>query len=57
MIIEKTFDFKYKNNRPPRVFEIEEFIKSQGLNPVRYAILDKNGDCLKLMVSAVELTV
>ena len=49
MIIEKTF-----NNEPLRVSYIEEFIKSQGIEPVRYAITGLKEGFYILNVSGIE---
>ena len=55
MIIEKTFDMQYAQNKTITPLEIENFIKSKGIEPCRYAILEKNGDIYKISVSGTEI--
>ena len=55
MITEEIFELKYKDKKPITPFVIENFIKSKGLNPVRYAILEKKGNIYKIGVSGIKI--
>lgn len=56
MIKNVTFEIEYneKENRAPlTVSEIENFIKSKGITPIRYALTEKNGSKIKLSVAGI----
>lgn len=53
MIVEKTLEFKC--SKKLTVSDIEAFIKSQGIDPVRYSIIKKTGDKFIISVSGVEI--
>lgn len=56
MIKNVTLEFEYneKAGRAPlTVSEIENFIKSKGITPIRYALTEKNGNKIKLSVAGI----
>lgn len=54
MIIEDIFEFEYNKKEPPTPFEIEEFIKLKGVEPIRYSILNKEGNIFKISISGIK---
>ena len=53
MIVEKTLEFSHSGKL--KVSDIENFIKSQGIEPIRYSIIKKIGDKFIISVSGVEI--
>lgn len=56
MIIEETIEFEYLKKETIKPLEIEDFIKSRGIEPVRYSILSKNGNIYKIGVSGIKIS-
>ncbi len=48
------FEFDEKSRRTPlSVSEIENFIKSKGITPIRYALTEKTGNKIKISVAGM----
>lgn len=56
MITEEIFEFEYTDEKTLTPFVIENFIKSKGIEPVRYAILEKNENIYKIGVSGIKVS-
>ena len=52
MIIEETLEYEIKEDFP-KIAEIETFIKSKGIEPVRYSLIERNGNIIKISVSGI----
>ena len=52
MIIEETLEYEIKGIFP-KVSEIEEFIKSKGIEPVRYSLIERKENIIKISVSGI----
>lgn len=53
MIIEETLEFKPKN-LPFKVEEVENFIKSKGIDPIRWSIGSVKNDIFIISVSGIK---
>lgn len=55
MIVEETFEFECDEDTDEtlRVSEIEDFIKSKGISPVRFSLISKERNKIKLGVSGI----
>lgn len=54
MIVEETFEIEYKEEDELKVSAIEEFIKSKGISPVRYSLISRDKDKIRLGVSGIK---
>ena len=54
MIVEDILEFEYNKKTPVTVLEIENFIKSKGIDPIRYSIINKDGNIFKINVSGIK---
>ncbi|MDO5438121.1 MAG: hypothetical protein Q4F80_07995 [bacterium] len=57
MIVEETFEFECEECEDDgllRVSKIEEFIKSKGISPVRFSLISKEKNRIKLGVSGIK---
>lgn len=53
MIVEETLIYK-PNKLPFKTGEIENFILSKGINPIRWSINKKEGDSFYIQVSGIK---
>lgn len=55
MIMEETFEFEFDDNEDElRVSKIEDFIRSKGISPVRYSLISREKNKIKLGVSGIK---
>ncbi len=55
MIKDFVIEFEYKKEVPITVSFLENLIKENKIEPVRYAIIEKKSDIYKLLVSGIKL--
>ena len=56
MIIEEVLEYQREKTGTIKIQEIEDFIKSKGINPVRYSIIEINNNIIKIGVSGIRNT-